>query len=201
MIRVLIFALLCGCQDNTVKLEYSATSYLKVSHRGYQENSIKGFESAIIDGYTHLETDVRLRDGELVLLHDNIECYDCDALESLLVLAEQHNITLWVELKEIQAIEKGLALISKYNVNVILMSFDIEAIKIIASSSNHSVGWITYNTDNLPDIEKAIDWIVIEKSKYKLCVDYIKCAIWTVTDKDKIPAGIDAVITDLKYSE
>ena len=198
---IFIILLLAGCNSNTETKEVVMVEpvAVKVSHRGYNENRIDGFASAIYAGYKVLETDVRLRGGVPVLLHDDIDC-DCDTLESLLILASDNGIKLFIEFKERAAIDSSLELISKYNVDVVLASFSSKDLNYINSVSNYSLGYITGGNVDW-SVLPAIDVLMISKNHIDECIEGVKCAAWTISNQsqyDKIKLLVDYVIED-KY--
>lgn len=190
---IFIILLLAGCEP----IEVTGDAAVKVSHRGYGENSIDGFASAIYSGYKILETDVRLRGGVPVLLHDDVNC-PCDTLESLLILASDNGVKLFIEFKESAAIDPSLELISKYNVDVVLASFKAKDLNYINSVSNYSLAYISggkVDWDALP----VIDYLMINQNHIDQCIEGVKCAAWTITNKaqyDKIKYLVDYVIED-----
>ena len=170
-----------------------------VSHRGLNENKLDGFRAAIIYGYRFVEADVRIRDGIPVLLHDNIQCSDCTTLVELLELAEQKEITLFLEFKEFKAINESLELISQFNIDVVLLSNDVDDLIYINSVSNYELGYITLSDYDLTSLP-SIDYLLVSHSHINKCIEGIKCVAWTVTNKkqyDKIKYKVDYVIADL----
>jgi glycerophosphoryl diester phosphodiesterase len=186
--------LLNGCNSN----QENAPIAERISHRGYDENKISGFITAIQDGYTILESDVRLRDEEPILLHNNEACSDCSSLAELLDLALAHNIKLIIEFKEFKAIRPSLELISQYNVDVVLTSFNKDHLTYINANSNHSLGFIThenYNLDELP----IIDYLLINQLHIKKCTKQVTCIAWGVhTQKqfNQVKYKVGLAITD-----
>ena len=194
----LILILITGCNAETESLEKKEA--VKISHRGYEENKLPGFIAAFNDGYGILETDVRLRGGKPVLLHDDVDCDDCSSLERLLMFAQGNSVILFIELKERAAIDLSLELISSYNVDVVLTSFSASDLVYINSVSNYPLGFITskdYDLSKLP----VIDYLIISQSNIDKCIEGIKCVAWTITNKeqyDKIKLSVDYVVED-KY--
>ena len=195
-----ILLLLSGCGSNTeVKEEVviNKPEAVKISHRGYNENRIDGFASAIYSGYKILEADVRLRNGIPVLLHDDVDC-ECDTLESLLILSRDNGVKLFVEFKEKSAIDASLELISKYNVDVVLTSFNSKDLNYINSVSNYELGYISEGSVDWPALP-AIDYLIINQNHIDQCIDGVKCAAWTITNQkqyNKIKLKVDYVIED-----
>ena len=157
----------------------------KISHRGYGDNSIKGFELAIADGFKMIEADVRLR-GEPVLLHDDIEAV-ADTLESLLLLSESSGVKLFIEFKDYASITPSLELISKYNVDVVLTSFNVAHLKLINSVSNYPLGYITNKEFNLAELP-PIDYLIISQAHVERCPDFIYCVAWTIKTQSQLDA-------------
>ncbi len=195
-----ILLLLTGCNAKTAYVATEKNEAVKVSHRGYDENKLSGFVAAVNDGYKVLETDVRLRNGKPVLLHDDIDCEDCSSLESLLVFAQDSGVKLFIEFKERAAIDLSLKLIGEYNVDVVLISFSASDLIYINSISNYPLGFITSKNYDLAKLP-TIDYLIISKSNIDKCVDVIKCVAWTITSKeqhDKVKLSVDYIIED-KY--
>lgn len=190
-----IVLFLFGCDSQEVN---EPTEAVKISHRGYDENKLGGFKAAINDNYTILEADIRLRGGIPVLIHDDIDCGNCDALESLLMLASDNGVTLFLEFKERAAIDLSLDLINQYNVDVVLTSFSYNDLIYINSVSNYSLGYISgggVDWDKLP----IIDYLIINQNHIDECVAMVKCVAWTITNQeqhDKISHKVDYVIED-----
>ena len=154
-----------------------------ISHRGYNENKLDGFKAAIKDGYTILEVDIRLRNNKPVLLHDNIDCSDCTELVELLKLAEDKNIQLFLEFKELKAINPSLELITQYNVDVVLISFSVEHLIHLNSLSNYPLGLISNENFSLQEAP-AIDYLVIHHLHIDKCIEDILCAAWGISHKN-----------------
>ena len=169
---------------------------LKVAHRGLYENTIDGFIYSIEQGYTILETDVRLWRGELILAHDKGPCPDCATLFELLNLAQHEDVSLWIEFKETRAIDPALALISQYNIEVLLTSYKVSDLEYLNSASDYPLGYITYpSNQEVP----FVDWILANDASY--CTEFQKCGIWTIKSQQDfdIVAGydiVDAIIVD-----
>ena len=197
-----ILLLLSGCGSNTETKEevvIKKSEAVKISHRGYNENRIDGFSSAIYSGYKILEADVRLRNGIPVLLHDDIYC-ECDTLESLLILARDNGIKLFIEFKETAAIDSSLELISQYNVDVVLTSFSSKDLNYINSVSNYELGYISEGSVDWSSLP-TIDYLIINQNHIDQCIDGVKCAAWTITNQEqynKIKLKVDYVIEN-KY--
>jgi glycerophosphoryl diester phosphodiesterase len=193
----LLFLLLISCGESSSSKNLPIAEL--VSHRGLNENKLDGFLAAIIYGYRFVEADVRIRDGIPILLHDDIDCLDCTTLVELLELAEQKDITLFLEFKEFKAIDESLELISQFNLDVVLLSNDADALIYINSVSNYSLGYITLSDYDLTSLP-SIDYLLIDHSHIDKCVEGIKCVAWTVTKKnqyDKLKYKVDYVIADL----
>ncbi|TWX56955.1 glycerophosphodiester phosphodiesterase [Colwellia hornerae] len=173
---VTLFSLLllsCGGDD------VNAPEAEKISHRGYNENRLDGFVAAINDGFKFIETDIRIREGKPILLHDDVECSDCTHLAELLALAQNNDVTLFLEFKESEAIDVSLQIISQYNVDVVLSSFKVSDLVYINSISDYSLAFITssyYDLANLP----SIDYLIINQVNIDKCVATIKCVAWTI---------------------
>ncbi|GAA0815249.1 hypothetical protein GCM10009111_13280 [Colwellia asteriadis] len=200
---VFLLLLLSSCGgDKTepiIKRYIESSSVAKlISHRGYNNNQLNGFYSAIKDGFTRLEVDVRLRNGQAVLLHDDIDCANCSTLIELLDLAQNKAITLFIEFKELEAIEISLELLNKYNVDIVLTSFQTEHLKYLNAISNHSLGFVTnehFNLENLP----SIDYLIINRNYIDKCLALIKCVAFDVSNQnqlDKVKYKVDYVIID-----
>lgn len=190
----------CGSEAETAPVIVETPGAVKISHRGYDENKLSGFVAAVNDGYTILETDVRLRDGVPVLLHDDVDCDDCSNLESLLVFAQDNGITLFIEFKENAAIDLSLELINKYNVDVVLASFYYKDLIYINSISNYSLGYISEGNIDWSALP-VIDYLIISQNNIDQCIDGVKCAAWTITNNEqyeKVKLNADYVIED-KY--
>lgn len=182
----------------TIKEPVVGPTSLLISHRGYNQNRIDGYIDAINDGFTIIETDLRLRNGEVVLLHDDVECNDCNTLDEILQLATDKGVSVWVEFKEREAVTLGLEILSQYNVDVVLSSFDRDALIDINAASNYATGFLTRDDNNIDDIP-FIDWLIIDKDNYELCIDGLKCAVWTIKTQaefDKYNGIVDALIMD-----
>ena len=192
---ILLFLIGCG----TDKVAEGPVAE-QISHRGYNDNKLNGFISAIQDGFTKLEADVRLREEKPVLLHDNIPCSYCTPLVDLLELAQNNNTTLFLEFKEFKAIPISLELINKYNVNVVLTSFNLEHLTYINSTSNYSLGFITNEHFNLEDLP-LIDYLIINQEHTNKCIPYIKCIAWDIKNNkqyNRVKYNVDFIIVD-KY--
>lgn len=193
----ILLLLLMSCGESSTSKDLPLAEL--ISHRGLNENKFDGFHAAIVYGYRLLEADVRIRNGIPVLLHDDIECLDCTALVDLLELAEQEEVTLFLEFKEFKAIDASLALISQFNVDVVLISNNANDLIYINSVSNYSLGYITLSDYDLASLP-SIDYLLIDHQQVNKCLDGIKCVAWTVTKRkqfDKIKHKVDYVITDL----
>jgi len=159
----------------------NANSAMQISHRGYDENKISGFIEAVFDGFDYLETDVRLRNGEIVLLHDDVACSDCDKLSTLLSFARHYNVTVFIEVKEYEAIEKTVEIVNRYD-DVILISFDTKTLIKLNSMTNYPLGLVTSDAKNVDEVSSIIDWVFISKNYVDNCVSYLKCAAWTISN-------------------
>jgi len=194
--KLLLLFLLNGCE---AKQSPQPVAEL-ISHRGYNNNKLDGFVTAIQDGFSILETDIRLRNEEPVLLHDNIACSNCTTLVELLELAQDKGVVLFLEFKEFKAIEPSLKLISQYSVDVVLTSFNSEHLKYINSLSNHSLGFITtehFSLEYLP----VLDYVIINRLHIDKCPAFIKCVAWGVYNKkqfNQVKYKVDYAIID-KY--
>ena len=132
-----------------------------------------------------METDVRLRNGQAVLLHDNVDCTNCPQLIELLELAQSKGITLFIEFKEFKAIDISLELLSKYNVEVVLTSFEPAHLKYLNASSNYSLGLITnesFDLENLP----WVDYLLIQYMHIDKCPALIECVAWGISNKSQL---------------
>lgn len=176
-----------------------ARTTVKVSHKGYEDNKLSGFVSAINDGFTILGTDVRLRDGEVVLLHDDVECTECDTLDELMLLAESNGVTLWVETKEREVVLPALSIAYNYNVNVMFTSFTLNDLKIISENSSYDTGLIK-NSGWLPlYTDLYLDWLIIGKNNTYQCPPFKPCAAWTIktqAEYDALDGDVNAIIMD-----
>ena len=175
-------------------VESAAKQTFKVAHRGLKANTLDGFSYSIDKGFLHVEADLRLRNGEVVLLHDNIKRDDYESLEQLLSLLEGKGIVLWLEFKEPETISPALDLIAQYSTEVLLTSFKVADIDTVHSLSNYETGIITQSA--LTDYNQA-DWVITNDASY--CLEYLKCAIWTIKsqkDYDNLTGLVDAIIVD-----
>lgn len=178
---------------------YELKNTVKVSHRGYAENTVSGFSQAINDGYDYVETDVRLRNGEAVLLHDDVPCNDCDELSTLLGLAQHRLVTVFIEIKELEVIEKAVDVVNSYFANVVFISFDPQTLITLNAITNHPLGLITNSGENITTVSGIIDWVVIHKNYVQNCDVNLKCVVWTIINQsefDSFNGNVDAIIMD-----
>lgn len=178
-----------------------AQETLKVSHRGYPENTVVGAWNAFLDGYPAIEVDVRLRNGVAVLLHDDIPCSNCDTLSSLLNFARNYNMTVFAEIKESAVVQEAANVVNKSLADVILISYGAGNLTRLNSMTNYPLGLITYDGQNIPGVESFIDWIVINKAHADKCDDYpnLKCAVGTIVNQaefNTFNGTVDALIMD-----
>jgi len=195
IITTFVFLLLTACNSN----KETGPIAERISHRGYNDNKMDGFIAAITDGYNMLETDVRLRDEIPILLHNNDErCSDCNNLSALLELAQKSGVKLFIEFKEFKAISPSLKLISQYNVDVVLTSFNKEHLIYLNTNANYSLGFITEDSFELSELP-PIDYLLINRQYVNKCPEEIVCVAWGVHSKkqfNSIKYKVDFAITD-----
>ena len=117
----------------------------------------------------------------------------------MIKLAQDNNVTILIELKEIEAAHVSVDIVNRSSVAVVFTSFDIATLKLLSSISNYKLGWITNEATGLIEVESFIDWLIIGKNHVDKCVDYLVCAAWTIisdADLKNVGLKVDAVILD-----
>jgi len=205
---VMVLILLVGCGGNKVN-EIDVIDQIAVeivSHRGInaKDNTIKGFYNAINLGFDSIETDLRMKNGVVVLSHDKtLDSETYDTFEDLLYFASNNNVKIWIEAKETEVIKPALELLNQFNITVNFSSFkqsDVDLIKSINPSIE--TGRIITREHHITTVDA--DWIIIPFGLIKDNYDSVKkfkIAAWTFKNQnefEQVKEFIDAAVSDIE---